>query len=1317
MAALGVVNDQPVNSAQPQPLTNGIHLRLAFDRAHGFPWFGYYLFRREYRKTRPQCLASRFPVEWKGTWPAPQVALPDGVFSSDTALVFLNDRSVTTSPQFDLRARGFLRFALPDGQNAREFHVYLRMLGEPGSSSTTGTKTCADLTQVIPDLYPNPYTSNQIVFTAFQENKQLASSCDFVPVQSGGALRNHGEIDVKLPVAASSIEIDLVQAVASTQFIALDAAGNIVDQKNAGPAPNKQTIQLSSNTNSIVSAKIVADGIRSFILRFCYTEKTAGASSVGPIKLTAFEGQVPVATTTVSAAVGSVTTAVLASEVMTALQIEGGPAALVDICTVPVATDLAVGWKPLVSTPISLPVEHPDYPCPGKPTTFAQAQSLAQSRVQYPPPANWTAQSFVDLNSILKDLVVNGPAGGAMADRTNSYNPDPSDTNAPRMPDVRPLDIALIASLHPAIAMMLGLYWIDTTAHSGIAYDYMVVADHGGHFSGNASAVLSALGASTPLPADVDVCMTFGKKLEPAPPLAPPDSPSVYALPGAVTGNAPTGAGRNMAGLRWQVHTAPDGTLLANEPIAYNLWRADLNANKPSSPPATSAFKLLTADRLIIASETPDPTGATRDGASDWPPFPLIGFDPGLPDGWYSYCLSAVDLWGRHSALGPSGQWLQWSPAPTPIPWYYQPGAANDQVHPFAICLLDKTPPPRVPGVEADALDPDDPLLLRDAAFNTWWNNIEASWWNQPTTNRDQVLPLRVRWKWSFAQMLQAPDTKEFRIYFNPGTNPPAPDYAIPSNWQDRIYIVDYNDHVTQTTDDDGLPLRLYEVLLPVPGDDTSFPGVPLAPSETEPIVYAHIGVTAADDKQHTADDPTRSGTTWGDRPGNEGRIGAPPKIYRVLRSKPPAPAAVDDSEKILATRANYHGHSYCTIRWPKNGTLKAHLFRALDDTLFQIDWKRRASDSTQINPADATSFPIPSWGQSTRDSIAAELNALISLGSSGSFDDTVRAAYQALSDNALRTLAGLPGNEKAFTQMTYIPLDPDDPVNGDRPGPDGSDIYVPNPSLCAYAAELDGRAQNRYFYRAAYVNAAHTIGPLGPSSPPVYLPKVTPPRTPVITNILGAERQIELQWVRSREVSLSLYRVYRTSESPKARDIRKMERLAELSAADFTPSDTEVNWIDAAALVGTNYYYRVTALDSQNNESVPSAIVACRAVDTIPLGVPEWLSAEWVIYDADTLTMQTWPRSNTVVLPFKPAIRLEIHTPADLCTVFRRLDGDHSWTIISSSNTPAANEVVLFDLNVLTTARANYRAIASNRLGANSPYSIVKTIEPKSLS
>src|ERR1041385_2922444 len=99
MAALGVVNDQPVNSAQPQPLTNGIHLRLAFDRAHGFPWFGYYLFRREYRKTRPQCLASRFPVEWKGTWPAPQVALPDGVFSSDTALVFLNDRSVTTSPQ------------------------------------------------------------------------------------------------------------------------------------------------------------------------------------------------------------------------------------------------------------------------------------------------------------------------------------------------------------------------------------------------------------------------------------------------------------------------------------------------------------------------------------------------------------------------------------------------------------------------------------------------------------------------------------------------------------------------------------------------------------------------------------------------------------------------------------------------------------------------------------------------------------------------------------------------------------------------------------------------------------------------------------------------------------------------------------------------------------------------------------------------------------------------------------------------------------------------------------------------------------------
>ncbi|MEY2564996.1 MAG: hypothetical protein QOH88_3189 [Verrucomicrobiota bacterium] len=64
MAALSVVNDQPPNSIQP-PLANGIHLRFAFAPERGFPWFGYYLFRRLHTASDERCLRPKFSSDWK----------------------------------------------------------------------------------------------------------------------------------------------------------------------------------------------------------------------------------------------------------------------------------------------------------------------------------------------------------------------------------------------------------------------------------------------------------------------------------------------------------------------------------------------------------------------------------------------------------------------------------------------------------------------------------------------------------------------------------------------------------------------------------------------------------------------------------------------------------------------------------------------------------------------------------------------------------------------------------------------------------------------------------------------------------------------------------------------------------------------------------------------------------------------------------------------------------------------------------------------------------------------------------------------------
>lgn len=1312
MAALGVVKDKPPNKIQP-PLEDGIHLRFAFAPERGFPWHGYYLFRRLQEPSTPRCLQAKFNRDWKpGPWPGVQANFPGGVFSSDANLVFLDQFSPLGSPEFDLRHRKYLRFELPAKERAREFHVKLGMLGD----APPPTQRCVIFTEIEPGLYPNPILSANVEFTALTGDG-INKNCEIRLSKDTAGLVCLDQVIVGLPAIASSIEVELFQTASTAEVMTIDGNGSLLAQKSAPAFEGRQTIQLSGG--AIAFVRIVAlKG--TLVLRFCYTTDrrdptnttattatTATAAStatteaqapplLGPIKLRGFDGPVRVAETTISGPAGGIVTAVLAADTMTALEIEGGPAALIDICTVAISDDLARGWTPLVKQPICLPVELKDYPCPGKPATLAKARSLAQSRIHYGTASTWVGKTFTELNTLLNDLVVGGPAGGAMVNRTKSYPASAPD--APAMPDLHPLDVVLVASLHPANAMMLGLYWIDSTAQVGTAYDYMVMADHGGRFHGEPKAALVALAAG--LPVDVDVWVTFGKKREAAPPLAPPAAPTVYALPGATTGtNAPVSnvpilvppGGRNMAGLDWQIEAAPDGSLLPGGPVGYHLWRAILKSGPPSSPPPSPAYQLLTADRLIVATETPLPSGEAPERASDWPPFPLKAFDPGLPDGWYSYCLSAVDLFGRHSAMGPPGPWLQWAwptpppPAlPAPKPWYYVDPPAQRQINPFAVRLIDKTPPPRVQGVEADALDPDDRMLLRDVAYSKWWAARETvAWWKKLGVDRDRVLPLRVRWKWTAAQMLQAPDTKEFRIYFHPGKNPPAPDHTDPAKWQDRIYVIDYANPKTFTviTDADGVKLRQYEVLLPllpVP-KGPKFPGIPMAPSESEEIVYAQISVSAADDKPYTDDDPNRASGAWGKRFGNEGLLGAPAKIYRVLRSKPPAPAAVDVSEKVWATRADYHSRSYYTFRWAKSGALKAHIFRTLDDTLFQVDWEQRHQGAPPVSPKEPANFPIPTWTQATRIAIAAEINGLVVPGSTALFDDAVRAAYAALSNNALRTLAGLPRNEAAFSQITYLPLDPADAGNADRVGPDGTEAYIPNTNLCAYTAELDGRARNRYFFRAAYVNAAQTVGPLGPSSPPVYLPKVEPPRTPAIVKVVGGDRRATITWAIANADASGQYILYRTDDEHRLRDVRLMNQVVTIAAGDLDASAAKAEWLDANDLRGgKTYFYCLVLVDADGNASAPSKPISVNVADLSVPSPPFWTEQTWLLERQSDHALLDWPDDGVVPADHTPVLRLSWVTDVEqpIFVLTRRERYANLWSAPAGSDQIAASQL-----------------------------------------
>ena len=95
----------------------------------------------------------------------------------------------------------------------------------------------------------------------------------------------------------------------------------------------------------------------------------------------------------------------------------------------------------------------------------------------------------------------------------------------------------------------------------------------------------------------------------------------------------------------------------------------------------------------------------------------MHAIDNGLTDGWYSYQVNGIDIFGRHSTNSAPAEWYQWAPMPDPRPWYYQVPPADRVIHSFAVALLKKQPPPAPTRVEAYALDPRDPTVLKDACL------------------------------------------------------------------------------------------------------------------------------------------------------------------------------------------------------------------------------------------------------------------------------------------------------------------------------------------------------------------------------------------------------------------------------------------------------------------------------------------------------------------------------------------------------------------------------------------------------------------------
>jgi hypothetical protein len=680
----------------------------------------------------------------------------------------------------------------------------------------------------------------------------------------------------------------------------------------------------------------------------------------------------------------------------------------------------------------------------------------------------------------------------------------------------------------------------------------------------------------------------------------------------------------------------------------YHVWRC-YQDNK-INPVAANIEELITEDSPLLLvsppgfeeqSENPhrreDPDNVNSDWLlfdnplniqadpvqhpADWPPFSMQYIDFGREEGWYGYKVNSIDLFGRYSAKSSFAAWWQWAPPPTPVPWYYSNPPTPRIVHPSSIRILDKLAPPPPHAVEATILDPTDPFLVRDQAYEKWLADLSPE-------ERPTLVGLRVRWWWTAAQQQQAPDTEdgntttEFRLYWNSGSQLPGlvPDdpqtadhWRDVNRWEQRCFVCAYHQHVTVLDKDELVKLenggqamwtvihhkgdRRYEIFLPSVDAAEPFRNhIPLEPTLADPIAYANITVTAVDNAQHSPDRWPGAGLL-ANRTGNESQPAAPQRIYRVWRQQPAPPPSLPKPDRAYATPADYHNRSYYTYEWKKtDSSLWVHVCRALDDSIFKIDWAIRSQRGPIALPEHRQYFP-PDWSEYRCANTATALNNLSTL-----------EGYRELSDDDLRALASLPGNEKAFTQITTAPLDS---------------------SVTSLRDTLDGRGTGRYFYRTAYVDKAQNRSSLSIASPPVYLPDVTPPKAPVITKVVGGDRAITIEWASNREPDLAEYRIYRAENREFAGDIRLMTLVHTESVAQEDPSlrAASVNWTDKPLPGLKDFWYgmvavdRIDPVDSQRgggNISSLSTVFRARAQQPFPnapeVAVPAWDAARLTI-------------------------------------------------------------------------------------------------------
>jgi hypothetical protein len=1216
MAGLGLLGDAPAVAEQP-PCVDGVHLRWSVPRDKAFPWHGFFLFRRpSQREFRQDCVGPRLKAG-EDRAGATEAIIGGGAFSSDAPLVFTTVPG-TGEAGLDLRLRPWLRFDLPPTRAVHRFRVTIAIL--PAREE----RRCIDFAD-LRELIRLPLERRGATLSAPGRRAAVTrAERDELKI-----LSVDGMLDIALQEPADWVEIELPAGLEDVSLQALDASGARLRVKPRQEKEEDGKLRLRLAASGIARLKLARrDGLIA-ISRFCFGTGGGRERAIRVEGLDRRPGGYLADDALVASAMargrpGETVSVELHADRMTGLRIGGGEAVLTDICWSEVAADAAKGWEPVPGCPqpLALPVRHPDYPAWTGPVDLPTAEAEGLGRVFYGPAADWAGGPFAELHDMAGALVQGGPAAGAM-DAPGRASPPiagtgaPGEPKTPSLPSLHPLDLMMLGAVHRPIAELLGLSWTDQAARPGERWDYLVVADHAGVSGGDPFRLLKHL-ANAGFDAGTDGWIVFRQEVAPRAPFTAPEDVVAQTLPGGPmrtsTGGLAMVAGS--AGLTWP-RAASSGWLDPGSAVAHHVYRGGAGAGTNPAMPA-EATDWLTRKRPVLWSQPMTPPVTSPPRPPGWPPTDPAFLDLRLAEGWYAYQVVAVDIFGRFSPKSAFAAWWQWAPEPVPRPWYYQGSNAAAQLHPGAVRILSDMPPPAPLALEAYALDPKDQLLVQDAAYAAWRASLGAG--------GADLVGLRVRWRWSPEQQARAPNVTEFRLYWSPGSQQPA-NWGSAAAWPTRFALCPSGANVTVAADG----TRLYEMFLPTPGGTIFAGGVPLAPSLADPIAYAQLSVTAADAAAHAADAWPGAGPL-GNRPGREGGCAPPQRVFRVWREPPPPPQPVVDSDRVYATPADWHGRSRITVRWMQQPGLSAHVFRALDEAVFEADWAAQPRAALALtDPAFPDAAAEPLWTAARKTQVKAKLDAIRALLPAAPSAAQRLAAkpqglalYRALPDDALRVLANRAGNERAFVQVTVAPLSA--AAAPDRRGPDDAAGYVPSAARCASVDEVEGRATNRLLYRMRFLDPAQNRSPFGPCGTPVRLPDVVAPAAPSITRARSGERQVTLDWASNREPDLLEYRIFHAEDERAAADLRRMT-LRGAVAADPDPANrpATVSWTDPDVPGLRDLWYRVVAVDRTDpdprggggNVSLPSPAIRLRATDTTPPVPPVIAMARWMRADA----------------------------------------------------------------------------------------------------